>query len=177
MLSTIGTHLTTAGTSTPAPRRPAPDILPGFEPPVAPLLAPTVPLGFLPRAATTVAPREASTAPPAVTDGPPPRTWPASPVAYVRRPRQLVSVSTTPPPPLLRPSVGGQGVVVPVTPPENPYRMITRGKTGFRVVPDRCCCSVQSIPSNLLLVIVVAQCRVFLPIWASLCPLLLLSIL
>jgi hypothetical protein len=137
MLSTIGTHLTTAGTSTPAPRRPAPDILPGFEPPVAPLLAPTVPLGFLPRVATTVAPREASTAPPAVTDGPPPRTWPASPVAYVRRPRQLVSVSTTPPPPLLRPSVGSQGVVVPVTPPENPYRMITRGKTGFRVVPDR----------------------------------------
>jgi hypothetical protein len=40
--------------------------------------------------------------------------------------------------PLLpRPSVGGQGVVVPVTPPENPHRMITRGKTGFRVVPDR----------------------------------------
>jgi hypothetical protein len=32
--------------------------------------------------------------------------------------------------------VGGQGVVVPVTPPENPHRMITRGKTGFRVVPD-----------------------------------------
>jgi hypothetical protein len=32
--------------------------------------------------------------------------------------------------------VGGQGVVVPVTPPENPHRMITRGKAGFRVVPD-----------------------------------------
>jgi hypothetical protein len=32
--------------------------------------------------------------------------------------------------------VGGQGVVVPVTPLENPHRMITRGKTGFRVVPD-----------------------------------------
>jgi hypothetical protein len=28
-------------------------------------------------------------------------------------------------------------VVVPVTPPKNPHRMITRGKTGFRVVPDR----------------------------------------
>jgi hypothetical protein len=26
---------------------------------------------------------------------------------------------------------------VPVTPPENPHRMITLGKTGFRVVPDR----------------------------------------
>jgi hypothetical protein len=44
---------------------------------------------------------------------------------------------TTPPPPLPRPSMGGQGVVVPVTPPDNPHRMITRGKTGFRVVPDR----------------------------------------
>jgi hypothetical protein len=32
--------------------------------------------------------------------------------------------------------VGGQGVVVPVTPLENPHRMITRGKTGFKVVPD-----------------------------------------
>jgi hypothetical protein len=28
-------------------------------------------------------------------------------------------------------------MVVLVTPPENPHRMITRGKTGFRVVPDR----------------------------------------
>jgi hypothetical protein len=28
-------------------------------------------------------------------------------------------------------------MVVPITPPENPHRMITRGKTGFRVVPDR----------------------------------------
>jgi hypothetical protein len=39
--------------------------------------------------------------------------------------------------PLLCPSVGGQGVVVPVTPPDNPHRMITWGKTGFRAVPDR----------------------------------------
>jgi hypothetical protein len=46
-------------------------------------------------------------------------------------------VGTTPPPPLPRPSVGNQGVVVPVTPPDNPHQMITRGKTGFRVVPDR----------------------------------------
>jgi hypothetical protein len=28
-------------------------------------------------------------------------------------------------------------MVVPVTPPDNPHRMITRGKTGFWVVPDR----------------------------------------
>jgi hypothetical protein len=33
--------------------------------------------------------------------------------------------------------MGGQGVVVPVMPPENPHRMITWGKTSFRVVPDR----------------------------------------
>jgi hypothetical protein len=45
---TIGTHLTTVGTSTPAPHRPAPVIPPGFEPLVAPLPAPAVPPGFLP---------------------------------------------------------------------------------------------------------------------------------
>jgi hypothetical protein len=135
-VSTIRTHLTTAGTSTPAPCRPAPQIPPGFEPPVAPLPTLAVSPGFLPRAATTAAPHVALTAPPAVTDGPPPRTWSASPVAYVWRPQQPAPVSTTPPPPLPRPSVGGQGVVVPVTPPENPHRMITRDKTGFKVVPD-----------------------------------------
>jgi hypothetical protein len=77
-VSTIGTHLTTTGTSTLAPRQLAPEIPPGFEPPVTPLPAPAVPPEFLPRATTTVAP-------PAVTDGPPPRTWPASPITYVRR--------------------------------------------------------------------------------------------
>jgi hypothetical protein len=46
--------------------------------PLAPLPASVVPPGFLPRAATT-------TAPPAITDGSPPRTWPASPIAYVQR--------------------------------------------------------------------------------------------
>jgi hypothetical protein len=69
-VSTIGTHLTTAGTSTPTPRRLAPEIPPCFEPPMAPLLAPTVPPGFLSWVATMAAP---------------PHTWPASPVAYVRR--------------------------------------------------------------------------------------------
>jgi hypothetical protein len=28
-------------------------------------------------------------------------------------------------------------MVVPVTPPDNPHQMITRGKTGFKVVLDR----------------------------------------
>jgi hypothetical protein len=83
---TIRTHLTTAGTSTSAPRRPAPEFPLGFEPPVAPLPAPAVPPGFLPQEATTVAPCATPlAAPPAVTDNPPPRTWSASPVAYVRR--------------------------------------------------------------------------------------------
>jgi hypothetical protein len=41
------------------------------------------------------------------------------------------------PPPLPRPSVHGQGMVVPITPLDNPHQMITQGKTGFRVVPDR----------------------------------------
>jgi hypothetical protein len=44
---------------------------------------------------------------------------------------------TTPPPPPPRPSAHGQGVVVLVTPLDNPHRMITRGKTGFKVVPGR----------------------------------------
>jgi hypothetical protein len=66
-ISTIGTHLTTIGTSTPAPRQPSPEITPGFEPTVAPLPAPAVPPGFLPWAATM-------TAPPAITDSPPSRT-------------------------------------------------------------------------------------------------------
>jgi hypothetical protein len=66
-ISTIGTHLTTAGTSPPAPRRLAPEIPLGFEPPMVNLPALAVPLGFLPRAATTAAP-------PPVTIGPPTRT-------------------------------------------------------------------------------------------------------
>jgi hypothetical protein len=53
------------------------------------------------------------------------------PEAALRR-----EAGTTPVPPLPCPSVGGQGVVVPVTPPENRHQMITRGKSGFRVVPD-----------------------------------------
>jgi hypothetical protein len=77
MVSTIEIHLTTAGTSTVAPRWPAPEIPPDFEPPAAPLPTPAVPPGFLPRTAPTAAP-------PAVIDGPPPRTWPASPVTYIR---------------------------------------------------------------------------------------------
>jgi hypothetical protein len=67
MVFTIVTHLTTASTSPPAPRRPAPKIPSGFEPPMANLPAPAVPSGFLPQAATTAAP-------PPITIGSPPRT-------------------------------------------------------------------------------------------------------
>jgi hypothetical protein len=55
-VSTSETHLTIAGTSTPATRRTSPEIPPDLEPPVAPLPAPTVHPGFLPWAATTAAP-------------------------------------------------------------------------------------------------------------------------
>jgi hypothetical protein len=86
-VSTIGTHLTTTGTSTPPPHRPAPEFPLGFEPRVAPLPAPAVPPGFLPRAATMATlhatPPAPPAAPPAITDGPPPHTWSASPVAYI----------------------------------------------------------------------------------------------
>jgi hypothetical protein len=123
-VSTVGTRLTTAGTV--APCQPALEVPPGFEPLVAPLPAPAVPPGFLPRAAPTTAPRSApasiaaphtaptsSAAPTAVSDILPPREWLASPIAYVRRPRQPAPTDTTPPPPLRPPPGGGQGVVVP----------------------------------------------------------------
>jgi hypothetical protein len=99
---------------------------------VAPLPALAVHPGFLPRAAPA-----SSAAPTAVSDGLPPHEWLASPIAYVRRPRQPAPAGTTPPPPLRPPPAGGQGVVVPVTPPENPHRMVTWAKDGFRVLPDR----------------------------------------
>jgi hypothetical protein len=58
-------------------------------------------------------------------------------------------VGTTPPPPLPRPSVGGTGMVVPVTPPDNPHWMITRGKTGFKVVPNRLVLTVVTSSTTL----------------------------
>jgi hypothetical protein len=109
-VSTIGTRLPPAGSTTTAAYQPALVVLPGFEPLVAPLPALAVPPGFLPRAASTMpvvphvaqsspaapgtatstpaAPRAAS-APPATTDGPPPREWPSSPIVYAKRLRQL----------------------------------------------------------------------------------------
>jgi hypothetical protein len=133
-----------------APCQPALEVPLGFEPLVAPLPALAVPPGFLPRAAPTATPRAApastaapragpasSASPTAVPDDPPHREWPTSLIAYVRRLRQPAPAGTTPPPPLRPPSAGGQGVVVPVTPPENTHRMVTQAKDGFRVLPDQ----------------------------------------
>jgi hypothetical protein len=123
-----------------APCQPAPEVPPGFEPLVASLPAPAVPPGFLPQAAPSAAQRAASSSSAtltAVPDGPPPREWPASPIAYVRRPRQPAPVGTTQPPPFWPPPAGGQGMVMPVMPPENPHRMATWVKDGFQVLPDR----------------------------------------
>jgi hypothetical protein len=58
-------------------------------------------------------------------------------------------VGTTPPPPLPRPSVGGPGMVVPVTPPNNPHWIITRGKTGFKVGPNRLVLTVVTSSTTL----------------------------
>jgi hypothetical protein len=44
-------------------------------------------------------------------------------------------------------------MVVPVTPPENPHRMVTRAKDGFRVLPDRlilAATTTSSTPSSIL---------------------------
>jgi hypothetical protein len=92
-VSTNGTQLPTAGSTTTAACQPALVIPSGFEPLVAPLPAPAVPPRFVPRVASTtpVAPHVAPTsptaprattptsaapraaaAPPATTDGPPP---------------------------------------------------------------------------------------------------------
>jgi hypothetical protein len=66
-------------------------------------------------------------------------------------PRTALSreLGTTPPPPPPHPSACGQGVVVPVTSPHNPHRMITRGKTGFKVAPDHLVLT-DAVPDPLL---------------------------
>jgi hypothetical protein len=83
-------------------------------------------------------------------------------------PRAALSreVGATLPPPLTRPSVGGQGVVMTVTPPDNPHRMITQGKTGFWVVPDHLVLTVVTssptsspIPSSARATLANPHCR------------------
>jgi hypothetical protein len=62
--------------------------------------------------------------------------------------------------------VGGQGVVVPIMALENPHWMITRGKTGFRVVPDHL---VVAATSSLTLSLIPSSARVLLadPHWCA----------
>jgi hypothetical protein len=52
-VSTVGTRLPLAGSTTTAACQPAPVVPLGFEPLVAPLPTPAVPLGFLPRVVST----------------------------------------------------------------------------------------------------------------------------
>jgi hypothetical protein len=63
--------------------------------------------------------------------------------------------------------VGGQAVVVPVTPSENPHRMITRGKTGFRVVPDRLVLTVATSSPTLSLIPSSARAALVDPHWRA----------
>jgi hypothetical protein len=141
---------------------------PGFKPLVAPLPAPAVPPGFLPHAASTtpVAPHvvesssaapsgvapESPTAPHAAaithtaTDGPAPRDWPSSPIIYAKRPRQpaltacmgpaLTSLDRRPP------------TAIPMTPPMNPHRMVSRAKAGFQVLLDHLVLATSTSPST-----------------------------
>jgi hypothetical protein len=79
-------------------------------------------------------------------DGPPPCEWSASSIVYTKRPRQsaptapMGHTSTTPD---RRPPTA-----VPMTPPVNPHRMVTRAKAGFRVLPDRLVLIPSTSPST-----------------------------
>jgi hypothetical protein len=129
MISTIRTHLTTAGTSPLAPCRPAPEIPPGFVPPMANLPTPIVPPGFLPRAATTVAS-------PPITIGPPTRTWPVSPVTYVRREVGARATGTRGAPgPAPSPEVGAGATGRRGAPGAALCREVNAGTTGPRGAP------------------------------------------
>jgi hypothetical protein len=87
MISTIGTRLPLADSTTTAACQPAPVVPPGFEPLVAPLPAPSVPPRFVPCAASTMlaAPHVAQASPAAPHAATPtpamPRAAPESPAA------------------------------------------------------------------------------------------------
>jgi hypothetical protein len=103
---------------------------------VAPLPASTVPLGFLPGAATTVVPRMAPTAPPTAKDSPPPHTWSASLVAYVRREVGVGATGTrdTPGAPLRREAGAGAQVTC-GAPGAALCREVRAGATGHVAPP------------------------------------------
>jgi hypothetical protein len=90
----------------------------------------------VPRAASEPpAAPHAAVVPPMATDGPPPRQWSSSPIISAKRPRQ--PAPSVPTGPALTPPNRRPPTAVPVTPPVNPHRMVTRAKAGFRVLPDR----------------------------------------
>jgi hypothetical protein len=104
-VSTIGTRLTTVGTSIPAPRRTAPEIPPGFELPVAPLpvltFPPRIPAPGGHHYYATCGPSGASRWATRGSDCATRRLSTCacltSSIAYVWRPRQPAPASTTPP--------------------------------------------------------------------------------
>jgi hypothetical protein len=63
--------------------------------------------------------------------------------------------------------MGGQGVVVPVKPPKHPHRMITWGKTGFRVVPDRLILTVTTSSPTPSLISTSARAALIDPNWRA----------
>jgi hypothetical protein len=158
---------------------------PGFEPLVAPLPTPAVPPGLLdvaqsspaaPGAATPTsaapcaapespaAPRVASV-PPVATNGPPPHEWPSSPIVYAKRPRQHAPIAPMGPastPPDRRPRMA-----VPVTPPVNPHRMVTRAKAGFRVLPDRLVLAASTSPSTPSPILTSVRAMLAVPNWCA----------
>jgi hypothetical protein len=58
-------------------------------------------------------------------------------------------------------------MVVPVTPLENPHRMITWGKTGFRVVPDRLVLTTMTSSPTLSLIPSSARAVLTDPHWRA----------
>jgi hypothetical protein len=176
-VSTIRTRLPLAGSITTAACQPVPVVPPGFEPLVAPLPTPAVPLRFLPRAASTtlVVPHVAQSSPAAPGAATPtpaaPRAAPESPTAPRAASAPLAAVDGPPPrewpsspivyakrpqQPALTTPMGPASTMpdrrrpmaVHVTPPMNPHRMVTQAKAGFRVLPDRLVLAASTSPST-----------------------------
>jgi hypothetical protein len=72
--------------------------------------------------------------------GPPPREWSASSTVYTRCTAPTATTAPEPAPaptlaplPLPQRPLGSEAAVLPVTPPVNPHRMVTRAKDGFQM--------------------------------------------
>jgi hypothetical protein len=172
-VSTIGTRLPLAGSTTTSACLPAPVVPSGFEPLVAPLPTPAVPPGFLPRAASTTpavphVAQSSPAAPGAATPTPAaPRAAPESPTAP-RAASAPPAAMDGPPPcewsssPIVytkRPRQPAPTVPMgpasmsldrrpPTVVPVNPHRMVTQAKAGFRVLLDRLVLAASTSPST-----------------------------